>query len=184
MVMGALLSSYVFLGRNFTRSLGISSANEPTLESQGRRALSYFSQDVRMASGIVGTPTADEVTLEIFTSTSSKTITYFFNNSGVDDTAHGSTIKTNTLTRIDNVTGVPLTLHTELVPFPDGTLPHFSFYDNSGNAYTSYTNYLPGITQIAISFSARGGNSINGTLTPIYEIVSQRIILRNKQLLP
>ena len=39
MIMTAVLSSYVFLGRSFSRSLGIASANQPTLENQGRQAL-------------------------------------------------------------------------------------------------------------------------------------------------
>lgn len=181
MVMGAVLSSYVFLGRNFTRSLGVSSAGEPTLESQGRRTLGYFSQDVRMASGIVGTPSATEVTLTIPTQSGSKTVTYFFNNTGTDDTSHGPTIKADTLTRIDNFTGIALTLQTHLLQYPNATSPHFDYFDTSGNPYTGFTDYLPGISQLSISFSTRSGNRTNGTLTPIYETTSQRLILRNKQ---
>ena len=182
LVMGAVLSSYVFLAKNFTRSLGISSPNQPTLESQGRRALAYFSQDVRMAGGIVGTPSSSEVTFTIPTDTSSKTVTYFFNNTAADDTAHGAIIKANTLTRIDNATGAAITLHANLLQFPDP--PRFDYYDNSGNPYAGFTNYLSGITQISMTFSAQAGIKENGTLTPIYSIASQRLILRNKQLLP
>jgi hypothetical protein len=63
MVMAAILASYVFLARNFTRSLGVTYAvnNQttlsqlPPLEAQLRTTLAYFTQDVRMATGISGT---------------------------------------------------------------------------------------------------------------------------------
>ena len=46
-VMTAVLSTFGFLGRNLNRL-----ANQQQLESEGRRALAYFAQDVRMASGL------------------------------------------------------------------------------------------------------------------------------------
>ena len=45
-VMTGVLSTFSFLGRNLNRL-----ANQQKLESEGRRALAYFAQDVRMASG-------------------------------------------------------------------------------------------------------------------------------------
>ncbi|HEX7631695.1 MAG TPA: prepilin-type N-terminal cleavage/methylation domain-containing protein, partial [Lacunisphaera sp.] len=43
-VMTAVLTSYTFMGRNLFRL-----ANQQTLQTQSRRTLQYFQQDVRMA---------------------------------------------------------------------------------------------------------------------------------------
>jgi hypothetical protein len=164
MVMTAVLTTYVTLGRNFTRLLGISSSNQPTLESQARRTLAYFTQDVRMASGISGTPSATSLTLTLPTSTGTTTVTYAY-----DSTAQ-------TLTRTP-ASGSALTLHSGLLGFT------FNYYDSSGNPYTSYTNYLPGIKQLSFTLTSQAGSSVNGTLTQVYETDSPRLLLRNKALL-
>ena len=169
LIMGGVLSSYVFLGRNFTRSLGISSANQPTLETQGRRALAYFMQDVRMASGISGTPSASSLTLTLPASSGTTTVTYAYNSTA------------RTLTRTP-ASGTALILLTNLLTSPSPFT--FTYYDSSGNPYTSFTNYLTGIKQVSMSFSSQAGNSGNGTLTQVYQVASLRLILRNKQLLP
>jgi hypothetical protein len=86
LVMAAILSSYVFLARNFTRSLGVTYAvnNQttlsqlPPLEAQLRTTLAYFSQDVRMATGIFGPPSADGVTLILPTATGTTTVAYTY----------------------------------------------------------------------------------------------------------
>jgi prepilin-type N-terminal cleavage/methylation domain-containing protein len=51
MIIAAVLSSYLFLGRSLGRLV-----TQQTLDNEGRRALAYFAQDVRLASGISGTP--------------------------------------------------------------------------------------------------------------------------------
>src|SRR5438477_34910 len=53
MVMAAVLSSYIYLGRSFGRL-----ANQQILESEARRTLAYFTKDVQAATGISGTPSA------------------------------------------------------------------------------------------------------------------------------
>jgi hypothetical protein len=165
LVMGAVLSSYVFLGRNFTRSLGIISKNQPTLESQGRRALAYFSQDVRMASGISGTPSASSLTLTLPASYSTTTVTYTYDSAA------------RTLTRTP-ASGAALVLQANLLSF------NFSYYDSSANPYTSFTNYLPGIKQVSMAFTSQAGAGFNGTLSQVYQTASSRLIFRNKTLLP
>ena len=165
MVMTAVLTTYITLGRNFTRLLGISSSIQPTLESQARRTLAYFTQDVRMASGISGTPSASSLTLSLPTGTGSTTVAYIY-----DSTAQ-------TLTRTP-AGGTAQTLHSTLLSFT------FNYYDSSGNPYTSYTNYLPGIKQLSFTLTSQAGNSTIGTLTQIYRTDSPRLLLRNKALLP
>jgi type II secretory pathway pseudopilin PulG len=162
MVMGAVLSSYIFLGRNLARL-----ANQQTLETQGRRALAYFAQDVRMASGLTS-PSVSGVTLTL--PVASVTYTY-------DSSAH-------TLTRqVQGATAQILV--SNLLSFyfryyDDTGLP----YDNGSSPYTTQTDYLPGIKQVSMFLTSQVGNSGNGTQTPVYQAASSRLIIRNLQLLP
>ena len=59
-VMAAVLSSFVFLGRNLTRL-----ANYQALETKGREALTYLRHDLAVAAAVKPgtTPTASSVTL-------------------------------------------------------------------------------------------------------------------------
>jgi Prokaryotic N-terminal methylation motif len=175
MVMSAVLTSYVFLGRNFTRALGISSTNQPTLEAQGRRALAYFIQDVRMASGLSGTPSNTSVTLTLPTGSGSTTVTYSYD---ITDPTNKKLIRTP-------ASGAAQTLHTNLQSF------YLRYYDNAGSPYdngaspyTIYPDYQSGIKQLSMTFSSQAGSSVNGTLTQVYRSDSSRLIIRNKQLSP
>jgi len=191
-VMAGVLSGYVFLGRNFTRSLGLSSANEPTLESQGRRALAYFVQDVRMASGVDLTgvapsvvPSASGVTLVLPAAAGKKLITYLFNNTNAPVVFDAYTLPAQSLVRIDQSAGTALTLHTNLLTvyfryFDSSARP----YDNTLEPYTTATTYLSGIKQLSLTLTSQAGNPVNGTQTPVYVTTSPLLILRNKPLLP
>ena len=190
MVMTAVLTTYVTLGRNFTRSLGLSSANQPNLETQSRRTLAAFAQDVRMASGIPSTftPTATSLTLTLPTGTGTKTVSYYINATAAAVTvtlsSYSTTVPAQTLVRVDGGTGTVLTLQSSL--YLAGT-NIINYYDSSGNRYTSSDlsagNYLTSIKQLSLSFSAQAGNSTNGTLTQVYRTDSPRLLLRNKALL-
>lgn len=174
MVMAAVLSSYTFLARNFTRSLGVvftvtdssfNLANRPALETQGRQTLAYFAQDVRMATGISGTPSASTVTLTLPTNTGSTTVTYTYDATN------------QTLTRTwSGMSGQ--VIHYNLLGCT------FRYYDISGNPYTSYTNYLLGIKQLSFALTAQGGSAQNQTLTQVYSVESPRLLIRNRSLLP
>jgi hypothetical protein len=171
MVMTAVLTTYVTVGRNFTRSLGISSANQPTLESQARRTVATFTQDVRIAVDISGTPSASAVTLTLPISSGTMTVAYSYNSAA------------GTLTRTPSV-GAAQVLHSNLLTCV------FRYYDTSGNPYdngsspyTTVTTYPAGIKQVSLYFTSQAGNATNGTLTQIYENDTQRLILRNKTLL-
>lgn len=166
MVLGAVLSSYIFLGRQLARL-----ANMQTLETEGRRALGYFTQDVQKAIGISGTPSASAVTLTIPTNTgATTTVAYSFTN---DTGGNGTFTRTpsggtaQTLVRYIINNGLTI-----------------SFFDSSGNPYSAYTDYLPGIKQLALEFSTQTGNAGNGTRTPLNVTTSNRIVMRNKPFLP
>lgn len=177
-IMIAVLSSYVFLARSFTRTIGLGLLNQPTLEAQGRRALATFAQDVQMTSAI-GTPTSSEITLTVPLSTGgTKNVTYYYNSTASAVSVYGVSAPANALTRIDRATSTALTLHTNLLSCS------FAYYDASGNPYTTYTNYLIGVKQISMVFTAQAGSSVNNTLTQVYKVASPRLLFRNKSLLP
>lgn len=171
-VMAAVLSSYVFVARSYTRTLGITSANQPNIEAQGRRTLELFAQDVRMASGFTGTPTAATVTLSLPTATGSTTIAWTYLDPDADPaTADG------TLTRAPAV-GDAQVLHMNLLACV------FTYHDAGGHPYTSLASYLIGVKQLSLSLTAQAGNATNQTLGPVYVVESPRLLFRNKGLLP
>lgn len=194
-ILGAVLSSYIFLGRNFTRSLGISSANQPTLESQARRSLTNFGEDVRMANGITAPvlpdTLANEVTLNLPVGSGTKGITYYYNslttNWPVTIGTTTVTVLPQSLTRIEidvNLSGttsvIQATLCSSLLSCA------FSYYDTSGNPYTIFDSTaagfssFSGIKQISLSFTSQAGSSVNKTLTQVFTNASPRLLLRNK----
>ena len=168
-VMTAVLAAYTFLGRNLARI-----TNQETLETASRRTLLMFGQDVRMASGISGTPSASSFTLVLPTATSTRNITYHYNSGSSPTTVSGYSVPANSLARIDVSASTGLTLHRNLLSCS------FTYYDSSGNPYTSYTNYLTGLKQVMLTFSSQAGLSSTGTLTPVNTVASPRLLLRNK----
>lgn len=166
MVMLAVLSSYTFLGRSLVRLV-----NQQTLITSGQRTLAYLTQDVRMASGISGTPSASSLVLTLPTATGTTTVTYTYNSSA------------RTLTRTVGA-ATPLTLLSQL------TSSTFSYYDGSGNQFTSSTlsggNYLSSIKQVSLSFVCQTGTNSDGSRAPQtadFQTSSPRLILRNQAFL-
>ncbi len=183
-VMTAVLTTYVSLGRNFTRSLGLSSANQPNLESQARRTLAAFAQDVRVSRGISGTPSAISLTLTVPTTSGTKTVSYYINATAspvtVTLSGYNTTVPARTLVRVDGSSGATLILQSSLQVGGNNT---FIYYDATGYPYTTFVNYLSGIKQVSFAITTQAGSSINGTLTEAYETDSPRIFFRNKTLL-
>ena len=178
MVMAAVLSSYVFVARAYTKTIGFGLPNQPTLEAQGRRTLAYFAQDVQMAAA-VSSPSASEVTLTLPLSTGgTKLVTYYYNSTSSAVSVYSVTVPANALARIDRTSSTTLTLHTSLLTCT------FSYYDNTGNPYTTYTNYMIGMKQISVVFTAQAGTSANNTLTKVYRVASPKYLFRNKAVLP
>lgn len=179
-VMTAVLTSYIFLGRSLARLV-----NQQTLQTEARRTLAYFAQDVRMASGISGTPSATGVALTIPTGTGTNTITYYYNSASSDAvvSVNGTnvTMGANALTRCV-YNGSAVTSLTLLRNVTSSGLS-FSYYDSSGTGYTSYANYLSSIKQLALQFSIQTGISTNGTQTPVLQFASSRLLIRNQPLL-
>jgi len=190
MVMTAVLSTYVTLGRNFTRSLGISSATQPILATQARRTVATFTQDVRMASGIDTSGTAPKIvpsstglTLIEPGASGIKYVTYYFNSTSSPVSFSTYTIPALSLVRIDLSTSTAQTLHTNLLSSGFA----FNYYDTSGNPYIASDltalNFIKGVKQLSLTFTSQAGSATNGTLTQVYETDSPRLVLRNNALL-
>jgi Tfp pilus assembly protein PilW len=91
-VLAAVLSSYLYLSRQLARL-----AHQQTLETEGRRALGYFTQDVQRASGVDTslTVSASRVSLTVPSATGTNlTVTYYY-NPDLTDTATVSINGTN-----------------------------------------------------------------------------------------
>lgn len=188
-VMAAVLSSYIYLGRSLARL-----SNQQTLETEARRTLGYFAQDVQSASGLTDTANLSDsrVSLLVPTATGNNTVTYYYNatSAAVPVTINGTSVSmaATSLTR-SVYDGTSVTSQTLLrnITDNDATTPKdlaIRFYDSSGNEYTGYTNYLSGIKQISLQFSTQIGSSANGTRTLVYQVASNRLILRNRGYLP
>lgn len=183
MIMGAVLSSYVFVARAYTRTIGFGLPNSPTLEGQGRITLATVAQDVQVASDL-SNPSASQFTLTVPRSTGgTKTVTYYYNSTAaaVSVTFSGYTVSVpaNSLARIDPLTSTYDTLHSSLLTCV------FTYYDAANRPYTAnYTDHLVGIKQITFVLTAQTGSSTNGTLTQTYRLASPRMVFRNRSLLP
>lgn len=166
MIIAAVLSSYLFLGRSLGRLV-----TQQTLDNEGRRALAYFAQDVRLASGISGTPSASSVTLTVPSGATTTTVAYTYNSG------------TGTLTRTP-ASGTSLTLASNLLSF------YFRYYNDTGTAYdsgsvpyTTQTSYMAGIKQISLTLTSQTGSANNGTRTAVNNFTSPRLLIRNRALL-
>ncbi len=153
-VMAGVISCFVFLSRNLTR-LQI----QQKFESQARRTLLVFAQDARMAINVTA-PTASSVTF-ILPAPASSPVSYAY------DSATGTFTRTT-----------PTDANQTLINLTDFA---FTYYDVYGNPYPALTNYLIGIKQVSISFTAQSPASWNLTQPAFkYPVISSRIILRNK----
>jgi len=163
-VMSAVLSSYVYLGRNLTKL-----ANYQTLESKGREALTYLRRDFALAQNVkTGTsPTQSTVTLVL----PGGEVTY--------------TYASNKLTRTANFGANP---SVTLLKNDFCTCPTFAFqyYTTNGDApldQNTATAYVPySIKQIQVSFTVQTPSVHSVSTRATYEAVSSRFLLRNKQL--
>jgi type II secretory pathway component PulJ len=188
-VMAAVFSSYLYLGRSLARL-----ANQQILETEARRTLGYFIQDVQTATGLADTAnlSATRLSLTVPGGTATNTITYYYNNTAAAAavTINGTsiTMAPAALTRCV-YDGVSVTSQTLLRDITDNDTTTtndltISYYDSSGNVYTGYTEYLPGIKQVALQFSAQSGNAAIGTQTRVNQVMSSRVIFRNRGFLP
>lgn len=184
MVMTAVLSTFGFLGRNLNRL-----ANQQQLESEARRALAYFAQDVRMASGL-SSPGSSQLELAVPAGTATRKIIYYYNSAATATTvtigATGDQVSVtapgNSLVRFyENTaspnTGSTITLLRNLLSLD------FDYRDVSDNAVTDFTNKVSSIKRVAMEFRSQTGVANNGTRTPVYPGASPFLTIRNKPLL-
>ncbi|HKB56722.1 MAG TPA: prepilin-type N-terminal cleavage/methylation domain-containing protein [Lacunisphaera sp.] len=164
-VLAAVLSSFVFLGRNLARL-----ANNQTLEAKGREALTYLRRDFALAEAVKTgtTPTASSVTLVL----PAGEVTYTF------DSAAGSL-------RRQSASGANpdfLLLKNDRCAC---TTFAFDYYTTTGGAPTSQLNAsanVPyGIKQIQVRFVLETPGTQAAATRVTYEAVSSRFLLRNKQ---
>ena len=165
-VMAAVLATFVFLGRNLTRL-----ANYQTLEAKGRQALIYLRQDFALAQAVKTgtTPTGSTVTLVL----PAGEVTYAYDG-----------------------TNYRLRRQANFGPNPDFYLLQndyctcttfaFSYYTTtsgtpidqiSGSANVPYS-----IKQIEVRFIIQTPGTSSAATRATYEIVSSRLLIRNKQL--
>jgi prepilin-type N-terminal cleavage/methylation domain-containing protein len=168
-VMTAVLSSYIFIGRSLVRL-----ANQQTLSTRAQRAISLFARDVRNAGGISGTPTSSSLVLVLPTNTGSTTnVTWAYNS------------LTGTLTRTP-ASGSTLTL----LPYLTTSSAGFSYYDASGNPFSNSAltagSYVISIKQVSLSFTSQTGANNDGTRasqTVDLQTNSPRYVFRNQAFL-
>jgi type II secretory pathway pseudopilin PulG len=176
MVMAAVLSSYVFLGKSFARL-----SNQQILESEARRTLATFAKDVQAATGISGTPSASAITLTLPTTSGITTVAYAYDSgAGTFTRTPAGGIALVLLRNItDNDAGTTADL---FIRYYDGSA-NSNPYDNGSSPYTTITDYASGIRQLSLQFSTQTGVSANGTRTLVYRVASSRLLLRNSALL-
>ncbi len=183
-VMTAVLSTFGFLGRNLNRL-----ANQQQLESEARRALAYFAQDVRMASGL-SSPGDAQLELAVPAGTATRKIIYYYNSAATATTvsigATGDLVSVtapgHSLVRFFENTASPNTGST--VTLLRNLLScDFDYRDVSDNEVTDFTNKVSSIKKVALEFRSQTGVANNGTLTPVYPGASPFLAIRNKPLL-
>ncbi|WP_157772326.1 PulJ/GspJ family protein [Lacunisphaera limnophila] len=201
-VLAAVLSSYIYLGRSLGRL-----ANQQALETQARRALGTFTQDVQQATALVTQsttpifPAAHRLVLTMPTGTgTANTVTYYYNSDLTDSVVVAVnginvTMPAASLTRcVYNPTSNTLTSTLILLrSLTDGDADEadndlrFRYYDASGNEYETATltagSYLPGIKLVSLEFAARLGVAASNTQTPVQRESSSRVALRNRAFL-
>lgn len=192
-IMLAVFSSYLYLGRNLTRL-----SYKGILEVQSRKILTTLASDIRNTQRIIydstnGSPSSSALTLIVYNTDPSKgntdcsagnvptfTVTYIYDPIG------------KTLSRNPDAAGagVPVTLVSAIqdpacqVPV---TMESFSFYyyTTSGNTATPLPSSPMSIKQVGVSFALQAGSGgiqgQQGTLTG-YQIASGQMLLSNRQL--
>lgn len=177
-LMAAVLSTYIYLGRGLARL-----ANQQTLETEARRTLAIFTQDVQSASGLTDTANLSTTRVSLVTAASggTNTVTYYYNNTSSDAavTINGTSVNmtANALTRcVYNGSSVTNLVLLRNIRSSGLTL---KYYDSAGRPYTTFVNYLPGITQMALQFSTQLGSSANNTQTQVHSVSSSRLVMRN-----
>jgi prepilin-type N-terminal cleavage/methylation domain-containing protein len=165
-VMAAVLSSFVFLARNFTRL-----ANLQTLERQGRTALAYLQADLAVAQGVKAatTPTATSLTLLL----PAGEVTYTY-DSGNQRLRRQAAFSTNPDLRLLNAAGCRCTTF---------AFTYFTGSNGSPLDQMSGTANTPlSIKQVQVRFLLQTPSGESTQTRMSYAGVSPRLHLRNKRM--
>lgn len=166
MVMAAVLSSFVFLGRNLTRL-----ANYHSLETKGREALAYLGRDLASAQSVKSgtTPTGSTVTLVL--PAGEVTYTYDSTNFKLRRQANFGASQDIFLLKNDNSACTAFA---------------FDYYTMTGGAPTSQittsVNVPYSIKQIQVRFTVQTPGGASPVTRASYDAVSARYLVRNRQL--
>jgi hypothetical protein len=165
MIVAAMLSTYLYLGRNLTR-LSYRSA----LESQSRRILTTLGTDLRKSKSISNLSSTG-LTLNQFDGT---TIVYSYNGT------------TDLLTRNSGSGAVTVTtdIRSSTVSAPV-IMPSFSFtYYTTDNTALGSSPTALSVKRIDAQFTLQAGSAVDAAsgIQPQWQTASARFILRNRQL--
>lgn len=199
-IMAAVLSSYIYLARNLGRL-----TTQQTLETESRRALAYFAQDVQSSTGLATsiTPANYKLALTVPTATGSNVVIYYYNSTAATTSTESDTVviySTNVAMRRQGLTrcvynGTTVTSQILLRNITDNNASttsdlYFRFYDAAGNPYdngsvpyTTGTTYFSGVKQLTMQFSTQAGTAAAGTRTVVNQVASGRLVMRNRPLL-
>ena len=173
MLLLAMLSTYLYLGRNLTKL-----ANLQVLEEKSRIALGFINRDLQMASS-VSAPTSSGVVL---TFPSGGTVTYIYN---VIDPADPDPSLYPRLKRVATFGA----FQTTLLLRADCTAFEFHYYSTTGStelvadaSNPANTTLVPlSVKRIGVDFTLERGSAALGTRAAL-KTVSARVLLRNKPL--
>jgi prepilin-type N-terminal cleavage/methylation domain-containing protein len=159
LVMAAVLSSFVFLGRNLTRL-----ANYQTLETKSRQALTYLRRDFSLAKAVKTGTTPTSTTVTLVLPTGEVTYTY------------------------EGLPNFRLRRQATFGPNPDFYLLKNDYCDCVTFALTYYTttgaNTLApfSIKQVDVRYGIKTPATFFSPIRTSYETVSSRFLIRNKEL--
>ena len=154
MILAGVLSTFLFLGRS-----GINVQNYNDMESQARKALEYFSEDVRQASAISWTSTTS-LTLTV----NSMPIVYSYNDTTkIFTRTNGSDVKSL-------LTGITT------FQFKGYTITGTEITDFSTTAALTAAGKVTKQLQISLEAARSNKTVVSATNT----VLSARFILRNK----
>ena len=192
-ILAAVLSSYLFLGRQLTRL-----ANQQTLETEARRTLGFFTQDVHRATGVtVSTATAPAfyITFTVPRTTAGVTqVTYYFSRAAATPSISGTTVTVpaNSLVRVEStgsaIVGSAQVILRNVISTDEGCAMRFfdasgNPYDNGSAPFTPVTTYWPGVRFASLQFITQTGTAAAGVQTPQLRMTSGRLALRNRNFL-
>ncbi len=179
-VMAAMLSSYLFLGRNLTRL-----SYQHILEQQSRTILTTVITDLRNTQSVTNAANTT-LTLQVFTGSGTTTpVAYAYTYDSVNNVY---ILTRNGIPLVKMITGTSVQVPVSMLLPPAGAPSAgnlFQYYNTTDGLLTMPVSSPMSVKQVEFSFilqaGAAGVQDLQGTLTQ-YQIASGRIALLNRQL--